>query len=141
MAGLKNGENLILEFKTNYSPPQAISINLEFNTHFNPNGARSVGIGSNLTIGHHSIGLKQQFIKPASNHFSVFGSTKIEIDNFKIRPIGIDSTIQVGTPQYISWRKFIRPQGIDAPVVSMMVSRVRLLGGYNAPNAYNINLN
>lgn len=141
MAGLKNGGNLILEFKTSYSPPKSTSINLEFNTNFNPNGLRSVGIGNALTFGNHSIGLKQQFIKPASSNFSVFGSTKVEIDNLKIRPIGIDSTIQVGTPQYVSWRRFILPNGIDAPVVSTMVSRVRLLGGYNAPNAYNINLN
>lgn len=141
MAGLKNGGNLILEFKTSYSPPKSTSINLEFNTNFNPNGLRSVGIGNALTFGNHSIGLKQQFIKPASSNFSVFGSTKVNIDNLKIRPIGIDSTIQVGTPQYVSWRRFILPNGIDAPVVSTMVSRVRLLGGYNAPNAYNINLN
>lgn len=141
MAGLKNGGNLILEFKTSYSPPKSTSINLEFNTDFNPNGLRSVGIGNALTFGNHSIGLKQQFIKSASSNFSVFGSTKVGIDNLKIRPIGIDSTIQVGTPQYVSWRRFILPNGIDAPVVSTMVSRVRLLGGYNAPNAYNINLN
>lgn len=141
MAGLKNGGNLILEFKTSYSPPKSTSINLEFNTDFNPNGLRSVGIGNALTAGNHSIGLKQQFIKSASSNFSVFGSTKVGIDNLKIRPIGIDSTIQVGTPQYVSWRRFILPSSIDAPVVSTMVSRVRLLGGYNAPNAYNINLN
>jgi hypothetical protein len=134
-----NGSAVDLEFGGSYTPPRGASVNLEFDT---PVGdVRQAGVGDSARLG--TPGIRRSGVLRASGtDTSAFGRLSIQRDTPRISPLSIDSSIVVGTPEYVRWRQFVTVDaGIPEPSWPLGDGRVRLLGGYNPPPAVNVILN
>lgn len=134
-----NGSAVDLEFGGSYTPPSGASVNLEFDT---PVGdVRQAGVGDSARLG--TPGIRRSGVLRASGtDTSAFGRLSIQRDTPRISPLSIDSSIVVGTPEYVRWRQFVTVDaGIPEPSWPLGDGRVRLLGGYNPPPAVNVILN
>lgn len=134
-----NGSAVDLEFGGSYTPPSGASVNLEFDT---PIGdVRQAGVGDSARLG--TPGIRRSGVLRASGtDTSAFGRLSIQRDTPRISPLSIDSSIVVGTPEYVRWRQFVTVDaGIPEPSWPLGDGRVRLLGGYNPPPAVNVILN
>ena len=134
------GAQLELKFKIQYIPPTGTKLNLEFNTQYNAD-SRSVSIGITTIFGSTKIANRSLFVRPSGFNGNIVGLSGVDRTTPKLIPLGIESKAVVGTPQYVRWRRFLAPSAISEPEITTVVTRIRALGGYNAPSGLNLNLN
>lgn len=134
------GANLVLEFKVSYKKPQSTQLNIEFAENYTPD-IRAVSVGDSSAVSKPGIKLAQSFVNAKGIVSSGYGKPKVEVDTPKISPQGIAWNGDVPSPMYVRWRRYISPEAIIPPETPIMVSRVKSLGGYQAPHAGGLNLN
>lgn len=133
-----------LNFEVGYTKRPNKVVHLEFDQdYFKSVGVFSASIPGLSTIPSPSIKLKSDFLRPLSaGNLTAFGKPGLSRAGTRLYVNGIDNTIQVSTPKYVSWRKFISAdEGIKAQESFYSVSRVRMKGGYSSPPQSSIALN
>lgn len=133
-----------LNFEVGYTKRPRKVVHLEFDQdYFKSVGVFSASIPDLSIVPSPSIKLKSDFLRPSSaGDLSVLGKPGLSRAGTRLYVKGIDNTIQVSTPKYVSWRKFISvDEGIKAQESFYSVSRVRMKGGYNPPPQSSIVLN
>lgn len=134
------GNNVELAFTDGYRPPNAGDVNLEFDS--SQPSPRAVGGWRSDAYGEPSVRLGQLIIRPRGwINEQRFSAQDINLDIPRIRPLGIDPTAVVSSPEYVRWPRWLYPTAIDEPPTPQSVRRVRLLGGYNPPPGSNVIVN
>lgn len=135
-----NGSAVELDLQGEYQAPVGAALNLEFD----PVTVADIRQASVATTGARvgTPALAQStFAKLRGADTSAFGRVRVEKDTPKIKPAGINSSIVVGTPEYVRWPRWIEPPSMAVPTWPLGTLRVRLLGGYNPPPADSLVLN
>lgn len=125
------GAPLQLDFTGAYTPPGAGDLNVEFEQV--SADIRAVGGFGAPQAGNPSVRNRSRWVVASGVESQKFGATVVDTDTPRIAPVGIASQAAVGTPEHVSWRQFVQPPSLPRQTSYIAVTRVSLLGGYNAP--------
>lgn len=135
-----SGSEVELGLAGDYRAPGGASINLEFDPATVADVRQATVAASGAVVGTPQV-IGTPLAKALGFNASAFGRASIGTDTPKIAPAGIDSSITVGTPEYVRWPKYADPSSINPPIWPLSTLRVRLMGGYNPPPADSLVIN
>ena len=135
-----NGSAVELDLAGDYRAPAGASINLEFDPATTADVRQATVAASGAVVGSPQV-VGTPLARARGFNASAFGRVSVGTDTPKIAPAGIDSTITVGTPEYVRWPKYADPASINPPIWPLGTLRIRLMGGYNPPPADSLVLN
>lgn len=133
-----SGSNVTLDSAAPQLPPKGGDVNLEFATVSAQ--IRQAGGFSSYGMGTPGVKSLLQYIRPQAMAPPPVPGPVVAKDTPRILPTGIGPAGGVGTPAAI-WTQVVSPEAIPEPVSPRAVDRVRLLGGYAPPPAFNTILN
>lgn len=132
-----SGASVTLDLQAPSAAPSGVDVNLEFSTVTAQ--IRQAGGFSSHGMGVPCARLAAQYLRPQGLAPPPVPAPVVAKDTPRVYPTGIGPG-GVGTPAAI-WTQVVSPEAIPEPISPRSVDRVRLLGGYTPPPAFNTILN
>ena len=132
-----SGANVTLDLQAPAAAPSGADVNLEFSAVIAQ--IRQAGGFSSYGMGTPGARLTTQYLRPQGLAPPPVPAPVVAKDTPRVLPAGI-APGGVGTPAAI-WTQVVSPEAIPEPISPRSVDRVRLLGGYTPPPAFNTILN